>query len=396
LSEEQAFFEVDHPLEEFKTSQEIEVSRDHVTPTQKVASENWPIIEDDLDFENLIDAIDLQLAHFSKHPPQGTIQLGPDVYPTSWAVNSLERMKVLVAQAQRCLADTTKPLRTDCLAAFSNQVKREFILYEPKVESGDPRFGEEKTALFTGYYTPRIHATRTVNGDFKHAIYGLPGRASDRSASRVEIDFDQVLAGKGLDLLYGVDLFEFYMAHIQGHAHVIIDGEENTPHFLNYAGTNGLHFGFVSTYMMQKGYIKNDSISAQKVFLAAHPEKQREIYQQCPSYVYFKVTTTPPLGNSGVPVTPNRSIATDTKYYSFKGLLSFVAAERPEESEDPNQSCDRIRFRPFSRFFLDQDTGGAIRGKARADLFFGEGAYAELAASNEVQKGRIYFLMLKR
>jgi membrane-bound lytic murein transglycosylase A len=99
------------------------------------------------------------------------------------------------------------------------------------------------------------------------------------------------------------------------------------------------------------------------------------------------------LGSDLVPLTDNRSIATDTNYYRFKGLLAFVQAERPVETSLQN-NC-QLEFRSFSRFYLDQDTGGAIRGKGRVDLYFGENEYAQKAAYNLVRRGDLYFLMLK-
>jgi membrane-bound lytic murein transglycosylase A len=99
-----------------------------------------------------------------------------------------------------------------------------------------------------------------------------------------------------------------------------------------------------------------------------------------------------------VAVTANRSIATDNDYYGFKGTLAFVKGVRPKEHQraQAGRACLDVEFRPFSRFYLDQDIGGGVRGKARADLFFGEGAYAQLAAFNEDDRGDIYFLMLKK
>jgi membrane-bound lytic murein transglycosylase A len=99
-----------------------------------------------------------------------------------------------------------------------------------------------------------------------------------------------------------------------------------------------------------------------------------------------------------VPLTDNRSIATDSKLYEFKGLLTFVEAKRPV---DPNLIRDEesqldVPYKSYQRFYLDQDTGGAIRGKGRVDLYFGEGDYAEVAAYNTKHTGKLFFLMSKK
>jgi membrane-bound lytic murein transglycosylase A len=183
--------------------------------------------------------------------------------------------------------------------------------------------------------------------------------------------------------------------HVQGGGHITIEsGGKTTSKYLSYAGTNGLSWNFISKYMMEKNYIQDPSIIAQRSFLEATPHKEQEIYATCPSYVYFKESDHPPLGSDRVPLTDNRSIATDTRYYRFKGLLSFVKTERPTEA--PSRDCEQLEFKSFSRFFLDQDTGGAIRGKGRVDLYFGEGSYAEKTAYNLVRRGDLFFLMLKR
>jgi membrane-bound lytic murein transglycosylase A len=160
--------------------------------------------------------------------------------------------------------------------------------------------------------------------------------------------------------------------------------------------------------MKEKGMISDLSVESQRRYLDAHPEKWREIYGYCPSYVYFKVTSTPPLGSDSVPLTDNRSMATDRTIYSEKGLIGFVSAKRPTEDgkwkasnsetigDRRTESQGKLPFRTFSRFFLDQDTGGAIRGRLRADLYFGEGDYAGEVAHSLKNYGDMYFLMLRR
>ncbi len=238
-------------------------AHDYVTPTEKVSVSEWPPIDDDLDFENLDLAIDRQLQHFAKHPPTGTIQLGEDVYPLNWAIKSLEQIKKMVDGTRHCIASGN---RDQCLAAYGQELKAKYAMYQPKLGPSDPRYGQKETALFTGYYTPLIHTTTAQSGKFSHPVYGLPSTNRDRTVGRVQIDFENRLAGKGLELYYGADIFELYIAHIQGSAHVVIDGDKSAGHFLNYAGTNAQHFQFISHYMVEKGYIKNDSIAAQREF----------------------------------------------------------------------------------------------------------------------------------
>jgi membrane-bound lytic murein transglycosylase A len=95
----------------------------------------------------------------------------------------------------------------------------------------------------------------------------------------------------------------------------------------------------------------------------------------------------------GITLTPKRSLATDKSFYALKGGLTFVMSKRP--TEDSAVGNAPIVFKNFSRFMLDQDTGSAIKGKARGDLYHGEDHYAERAAYNTQHTGKIYFLIAR-
>ena len=98
-----------------------------------------------------------------------------------------------------------------------------------------------------------------------------------------------------------------------------------------------------------------------------------------------------------VPVTSGRSIATDSTLYARKGALAFIQAMRPKEGqEDQDPRKDPIEFKPFSRFVIDQDTGGAIKGKGRVDIYQGADEYARVAAYNTQHFGNLFFLILKK
>ena len=118
----------------------------------------------------------------------------------------------------------------------------------------------------------------------------------------------------------------------------------------------------------------------------ANPAEQAALLATNPSYVFFRFAETP-TGALGVPVTPDRTIAADARVFP-KGALAFVETERPVDAGSGT-------MRPFSRFVLDQDAGGAIRTSARVDLYLGSGAYAENAAGRMRQPGRLYYLLLR-
>jgi membrane-bound lytic murein transglycosylase A len=363
------------------------------TPTKKIIQSEWPLLTDDLDFEGLDIAIDRQLKRYRQIDLSGKIILGGDAYNLTIVKKSLQKLLSLVGSYKKCRVSSS----AGCIEKFNYELQQRFNMYVPDLKLQDPRYGEDKSTLFTGYYTPLIRASTTQSQDYPYPIFRKPRDKNKASASRVEIDFRNALSGHGYELYFAKNLFDLYLMHVQGGGHVVLDNKGKiTSRYLSYDGTNGQSWNFISKYMREKNMITDGSIYSQRDYLNENPHRQEEIYATCPSYVYFKNSTTPPEGSDRVALTDNRSLATDINHYKFKGMIAFVNASRPIENQIPDSRHGEIIFKPFSRFFLDQDTGGAIRGKARVDLYFGEGEYAELAAYNTVQRGDIYFLILKQ
>ena len=133
--------------------------------------------------------------------------------------------------------------------------------------------------------------------------------------------------------------------------------------------------------MVQHGYLNasNLSYSNQHRYFLDHPEIQRQLYSESPSYVYFKLSDEEPLGIQSIPLTENRSLAYDPAYHPASGVLSFVALT--------------VNGKEITRFMLGQDVGGAIKGSARADLYFGFGEDARIAAESLGALGKQFFLI---
>lgn len=360
----------------------------YITPTKNVSVDQWPQFDDDLDFAWMNTAIDRQLKRFVKKDLSGNIRLGNVSYPLSHMRRSLELFQALIRDYQICARQSSRP---SCMQKFNDQMKLQFDLFSPHLEKSEfPNGDEVKTAFFTAYYTPSIEVETVSSPRFPYAIYAQPEEPQLSALTRDEIDFQGKLKKSRYVLFYASNLFDLYLMHIQGGGRVkVMDKKGQPQYYLSYAGTNGKLFRFISLYMKEKGMISDLSVESQRVFLKQNPDKQREVYQSCPSYVFFKISAQPPDGSDSTPLTDNRSLATDKKYYPAKGLLSFVRAQRPIDHQWP------VIYSNFSRFFIDQDTGGAIRGKARADLYFGEGSYAEMVAYNLNHYGEIYFLIAK-
>jgi membrane-bound lytic murein transglycosylase A len=318
--------------------------------------------------------------------------LGSKSYPRKKLLTSVVLFKKIVAETKACI-DEALVEKPGCMDDFNKKVKESFTVYEPNILSTDAEATRPRPALFTAYYSPDFVGSKTRTEKYRYGIYNLPKEENLRTLTREQIDFDDALEGKGYTMFYVESVYDLYLMHIEGGGRVTVTNEDGTTsaYYLSYAGSNGKTNKFLSKIMVEKGYLSadNNGTAAQRAYLAAHPEVMREVFRDCPSYIYFKLTDHPPLGVNNIPLTDNRSIATDRTLYAQKGMLAYIVSNRPVNQDGV------ITNIPFSRFFLDQDTGGAIKGKARADLYFGFGPEAEVAANNLKQYGEIYFLIEK-
>jgi membrane-bound lytic murein transglycosylase A len=275
--------------------------------------------------------------------------------------------------------------------------------------------GNDADALFTGYYEPEIHVSRTRHGIYATPIYGLPddllsvdlglfrgdlagqrvtgridGHAFVPYFTRAEIDASGL--ARAPVLFYADDPANVFFLHVQG------SGRARVEHGgfvrLTYAGQNGRPYTSIGHTLIAEGAIDRDQMSMQAIraWLRAHPEDARRAMESDASYVFFKET---PLGDAslgspgseGVPLMAEASIAVDTKLHPL-GAPFYLAATAPDA--DPSRPD-----RAFDRLLVAQDTGGAIKGAARADVFWGFGADAESIAGRMKAKGRFFVLLPK-
>mmetsp|Transcript_14634 Transcript_14634/g.7152 ORF Transcript_14634/g.7152 Transcript_14634/m.7152 type:complete len:137 (-) Transcript_14634:2333-2743(-) len=133
-------------------------------------------------------------------------------------------------------------------------------------------------------------------------------------------------------------------------------------------------------------------MSMQKIrsYLSNHPNEIKEVLSYNPSFVFFKIEENGPLGCINVPLTPERSIASDRKNFP-QAALAYIESNKPLV----NQNGEIITWQKMCRFVQNQDTGGAIKGTGRVDYYWGSGAYAELAAGHMQHLGKLFFLVLK-
>ncbi len=362
-----------------------------VTPTQRVNQSLT--FSDDMEFENLEMAIDRQLVSYNSARLSGNIRLGKDTYPKTALRESLELLRSLAVRTRKCLRAKRE---ASCMSAFNKEINNKFAIYKPVPAKTEPGYRSKNGTHFTAYYSPDLTGSRVQTARFKRPIYKLPPNPEDQNATRVDIDYRGALSGKGLELFYVEEsFFDLYLLHVQGGGRIKIKNPDGTSElkYLSYAGKNNRPFQMIYKYMLSKGYLKpgQAGIPGQRRFLAENPEKEEEIFASCPSYIYFKESEEEPVGLDNIPLTEGRSLAIDNSIYKTMGMINFVKTVKASKVD----GSGKVEKVPFSRFFISQDKGGAIRGNARCDLYFGYGPLAELTAYNMNEQGEQYFLMKK-
>jgi membrane-bound lytic murein transglycosylase A len=257
------------------------------------------------------------------------------------------------------------------------------------------RLGEDE-GFVTGYYEPVIDGSRTQTDVYTVPVYRRPSnlfvRGVKQSASglpnkgqvfrkigrrklvpyydRAEIE-DGAIAGRGLEICWLKDQTDLLFTQIQGSARVRL--EDGSTLRINYDAHNGYPYTPVGRILIDRGIIPKEQMSMQKIreWMDQNPDGAKELRRQNRSYVFFREVQLSDkdeaVGAQGVPLTPGRSIAVDKALHVY-GTPFFIEGELPIESEQSKT--------PFRRLMVAQDTGSAIVGPARADLYFGAGADA--------------------
>ncbi len=270
------------------------------------------------------------------------------------------------------------------------------------------------TSKLTAYYEPVVEGARTPTDRFRHPLYTKPDdlvtaadaaetsivlphglEAAQRQgeglapyATRAEIDAG-ALAGKGLELIYLADAADAYFVHIQGSTRVRLP--DGTLERYGFAAKNGHPYRSVGRALLDSGTIPPEAATAEdvKAWMRANPKSARTFMQVNPSYVFFQRiegldTDLGPIGGAGVPLTSGRSLAVDHTLHAY-GLPFWIESQLPVGEGG--------RMASFRRLMIAQDTGAAITGPARGDLFWGTGPEAGAIAGRVNNPGRFVVLL---
>lgn len=255
--------------------------------------------------------------------------------------------------------------------------------------------------LITGYYEPLLQGSRTKTERFKYPIYKEP---KDLVTVRLDSIYPELkryrLRGKIVNnqlvpyetrgeikenehfeaICYVDDKVDLFFLHIQGSGKVQLDSGEIIN--VGYANQNGREYNSVGKYMIRNGLLKQygGSMQAMKRWFDDHPSETDKVLNVNESYVFFHESAKSATGSLGVPLVAQRNLAVDRKYIPL-GLPVFIQTRNPLTKKD------------ISQLMVAADTGGAIKGKIRADFFWGHGKEAEATAGRMKEIGKLFVLM---
>jgi len=274
------------------------------------------------------------------------------------------------------------------------------------------RLGESQGFL-TGYYEPVLQGSRFPSPEFHVPVYRRPGdllvdgrkpgshAIANKNASIGRLNendqivpyYDRgaieagVLDGQKLEICWLKDPFDVLIAQIEGSARVIL--EDGTPLRINYDSYNGYSYSSGGRVLIERKIIPREEMSMHRIrdWMTAHPDEAQAVRASNRSYVFFRVTGLSnegePIGGQGVRLTPGRSIAVD-RLHEY-GTPFFIEAKLPIENAGAGS--------PFHRLMIAQDTGSAIVGPARADLYWGAGDDAGRVAGRIRHPGKFVMLV---
>lgn len=271
-------------------------------------------------------------------------------------------------------------------------IEREFVLYQATGKDGQGTVG------FTGYFEPTYTASPVQTQEFRYPIFRVPSNFSTwtqphPTRSQLEgADGLQFNRGrlKGQALAWLRDRLEAYLIQVQGSARLqLTNGKTLT---VGYATTTNYPYTSIGRELVNTGKIRQEDLTLPALiqYFQQNPADLDEYLPRNQRFVFFKETGgAPALGSLGVPVTPERSIATDKSLFP-PGALALIQAQLPYPTSD-----GQFEQRRVNRFVLDQDTGSAIKGAGRVDIFMGTGSEAGDRAGRINSSGQLYYLLLR-
>jgi len=362
-----------------------------------ITAREYPSLVDDLDRETLELAVARSLEYYERLPEMRVYRFGDNDYTIKELKESLLEFREIMGTS-------------DSEETVEKRIRDTFDIYKAIGNDG------KGTVLFTGYYAPVLRGSLKETPEYRYPIYRTPDDhivinlkkfnskykgqriiARFQSGkvlpyySREDIDSKGCLRGRDLEIAWFADPVDLFFLHIQGSG--VVSLSDGTYINVSYAQCNGHPYKSVGRLLINQEKIPPDEMSLKRIkeYLREHPEEMSDVLGHNKSYVFFRIVEEDPVGSLNVPVTAGRTIATDPTQFP-KGAIAFIRTKKPVIDKDGNI----IWWTPFSRFVLNQDTGGAIVGPGRVDLFCGTGINAGIMAGHLKEEGELYFLVKKK
>jgi len=366
------------------------------TSLKKLKISQYPSFSDDHAYINLGLSIEQSLTYLHKVPADREFSFGKDLFTAAHLIESHELFLNFLHK---------NPSQKE----LNRFITSNYVVYQ---SVGSNR---KREVLFTGYYEPTVLGSLIPTEDYRIPVYATPsdliaidlslfserfsgekivGRYTGNTIvpyyDRKEIDELETFSETSEIIAWFKDPVDLFFLQIQGSGRALLpDGNQLNIH---YHTTNGHPYRSIGKLLIDEGKIAREEMSMQKIrsYLHENPHEMDRILNYNPSYVFFKLEEEGPIGYLQVPLTAERSLALDRRIFPPAAIV-YIETSRPVL--DPE---GRIKtWEALNRFVLNQDTGGAIRGPGRADLFWGNSPYAELAAGHMQHTGVFYFLVLK-
>ena len=369
-----------------------QITRNTYKSLHRLAPQDIPFFFDDMDIVSLIVSAKHQIAYLEKQDQEKIIAFGIDRYSIRWLLQSVQALLAKLEQ---------KPDSKE----LDRFLHKNYLLYQAGGRSGL----QDRHMLVTGYYEPVFSGSLTKEPRFLTPLYSVPkslvvlhgrdgrnefGRYTPDKKfvpywTRAEIENNELL--RGYELVYLKDPFDAFLLHVQGSGRIQLP--DRSIRSVRFAGSNGLEYKSIGKLLIDEKVMSLEKVSIPAIrdYLRRHPEQRQRLLQHNPRFIFFKWgDSLPPKGSSGERLTPGRSIAIDTSALPG-GTIGYLVSRRPQVDRDETITGWKI----FSRFVFPQDSGAAIKGPGRVDIFWGSGDYAEIAASHMKEEGNLYFLVKK-
>jgi membrane-bound lytic murein transglycosylase A len=362
----------------------------------KITPFDYPEFYDDMAYDGLEHAVLQSIAYLNKIPSDREFRFGNDTFNASHMVRSMSHFLNFIQ---------TKPTKK----SLKKFLKTNYLVYR---SIGHDQKGK---VLFTGYYEPHLRGTLKKNTEYRYPVYTRPSDLASIDLSpfsskfkgekiigryanstfipyfdRGEIERKSAIENRAEKIAWLRDPVDLFFLQVQGSGRIYLDN--GTSINVHYHATNGRPYRSIGKLLIEEEKIARSQMSMQAIraYLREHPEEVEAILDYNPSYVFFKIEKDGPLGYLEVKLTPGRSVALDRRIFPLSAL-AFIKTKKPVLDGDGNIH----NWTDLKRFVLNQDTGGAIQGPGRADLFWGNGTSAAIAAGHMKPPGTLYFLILK-